>query len=82
MRAGRGAALETTPDADDPLEALIRRQRERLAACVACGPRPEPDAVFCSSCGRYLAHDCARCGAAVNEPDARFCSACGNALAA
>ena len=22
--------------------------------CASCGPRPEPDAVFCSSCGRRL----------------------------
>lgn len=24
-------------------------------ACTTCGPRPEPDAVFCSECGRALA---------------------------
>jgi len=24
------------------------------ATCSMCGPRPEPDAVFCSSCGRRL----------------------------
>ena len=24
------------------------------AACQQCGPRPEPDAVFCSQCGRPL----------------------------
>ncbi len=24
------------------------------SACDTCGPRPEPDAVFCSSCGRRL----------------------------
>lgn len=23
-------------------------------ACPRCGPRPEPDAIFCSSCGRSL----------------------------
>jgi hypothetical protein len=24
-------------------------------ACAQCGPRPEPDAIFCSQCGRPLA---------------------------
>jgi rRNA maturation endonuclease Nob1 len=23
-------------------------------SCTTCGPRPEPDAIFCSSCGRRL----------------------------
>ena len=81
MRAGDTAAAPAAA-ADDPLEALILRQRERLAACPAHGPRPEADAVFCSDCGRYLAHDCARCGAEIRESDARFCSSCGGALAA
>jgi hypothetical protein len=83
MRAGDAApTASTTGSEDDPLEALIRAQRERLVACPSCGPRPEPDAVFCSSCGRSLAHDCARCGAEIREQDARYCSGCGNALAA
>lgn len=25
-----------------------------MPSCVSCGPRPEPDAVFCSNCGRRL----------------------------
>ncbi len=25
-----------------------------LLPCPACGPRPEPDAIFCSNCGRQL----------------------------
>ena len=25
-----------------------------MLSCVSCGPRPEPDAVFCSNCGRRL----------------------------
>jgi hypothetical protein len=41
------------PD-DDALEAMIRRHRGDLASCPACGPRPEIDARFCSSCGRDL----------------------------
>lgn len=27
----------------------------RPSACPVCGPRPEPDAVFCSNCGRRTA---------------------------
>lgn len=25
-----------------------------ILSCESCGPRPEPDAVYCSSCGRNL----------------------------
>jgi hypothetical protein len=25
-----------------------------MPSCAVCGPRPEPDAVFCSNCGRTL----------------------------
>jgi len=25
-----------------------------ILSCALCGPRPEPDAVFCSNCGRRL----------------------------
>ncbi len=52
-------------------------------ACVGCGPRPEPDARFCSSCGRRLQAGgaCARCGAAL-APDSRYCEACGTLVAA
>lgn len=50
--------------------------------CPTCGPRPEPDALFCSSCGRGLgeAAFCTGCGTAV-EPASRFCSACGTGVA-
>lgn len=56
----------------------------RLASqpsCPGCGPRPESDALFCSSCGRQLGATgfCAGCGAAV-EPGSRFCSACGSGV--
>jgi hypothetical protein len=52
-------------------------------ACPVCGPRPEPDAVFCSSCGRrlQLGGACAGCGAAL-EPTSRFCAHCGTGVAA
>jgi double zinc ribbon protein len=52
-------------------------------ACNACGPRPEPDALFCSSCGRRLPIPsvCDRCGAGL-MPESRFCEACGRQVAA
>jgi len=75
--AGAGAARLT----DDQIEAAIRAYRE-APACPACGPRPEADAAFCSSCGRYLRDRCAGCGAPVGESDARFCTNCGQRLAA
>ena len=49
-------------------------------ACATCGPRPEPDAIFCSSCGRFLGGPCPGCGAATDQPGARFCPACGHRL--
>src|SRR5688572_32483845 len=58
-----GEALESMRAADQasvPAEALdlaeeaILRYRRRTTSCAACGPRPEPDATYCSSCGRYL----------------------------
>jgi hypothetical protein len=51
--------------------------------CPACGPRPEPDAVFCSSCGFRLEPParCEQCGAAL-PPDSRFCESCGTRVAA
>jgi len=46
--------------------------------CSSCGPRPEPDALFCSSCGRALGPAfCRSCGSAL-DADSRFCSACGS----
>ncbi|MGH7499800.1 MAG: zinc ribbon domain-containing protein [Gemmatimonadales bacterium] len=51
--------------------------------CSTCGPRPEPDAVFCSTCGTRLplAGSCAGCGAALG-PDSLFCERCGARVAA
>lgn len=53
-------------------------------ACQTHGPRPEPDALFCSDCGSRLATApgyCSRCGAALEE-EARYCHACGARVAA
>jgi hypothetical protein len=54
-----------------------------LRSCITCGPRPEPDARFCSRCGRSLeaAGFCGQCGAPI-EVGSRFCAACGSRVAA
>ncbi len=70
-----GAAL-------DPVEAAIQRAREAQRACEVCGPRPEPDAAYCSSCGRYLAGACGECGTPVELVGSHFCTNCGENLAA
>jgi hypothetical protein len=67
---------------DAEVEAMILAYRAPHRACATCGPRPEPDAIYCSTCGKYLAGECARCGASVTEPGARYCPACGATLAA
>ena len=69
-------------DVTDPVEAVVLAYRARLKACVECGPRPEPDAIYCSHCGRYLPGVCAGCGASVAETGAAFCATCGRRLAA
>jgi hypothetical protein len=56
----------------------------RVPACPVDGPRPEPDAVFCSTCGRRLGTApgyCTRCGSTL-ETDARYCNRCGSRVAA
>ena len=67
---------------DDPIEAVVLAYRARLRSCARCGPRPEPDAIYCSSCGAYLDETCAGCGREVVEPGAAFCAGCGRQLAA
>ena len=73
---------------DSALEAMIAARARAIAggavpACGTCGPRPEPDAVFCSSCGRRLdaVTSCARCRAPV-APGSNFCESCGARVAA
>jgi hypothetical protein len=77
MRRGEALALP-----DDPVEAAVFAYRARLKECARCGPRPEPDAIYCSNCGHYLPGACEACGSAVSEQAAAFCAACGRRLAA
>ncbi len=80
------------PASDDP-EAMVAARVQQLRSaqragtpapppCPSCGPRPEPDALFCSSCGRSLRPAfCVSCGSAL-DADSRFCAGCGNRVAA
>lgn len=69
-------------DGEDAVEAAIRRAKANQRSCTVCGPRSEPDATYCSSCGRYLPGDCGKCGQPVELVGSRFCSGCGEQLAA
>lgn len=82
VAALREEESELSGDRGDAAEAVILRYRQRQLGCAVCGPRPEPDAVYCSHCGRYLAASCARCHAPVTEVGARYCGECGETLAA
>jgi hypothetical protein len=78
IRSTGGA--ETKPDVD-PVEARVQAYRQARKECKTCGLRPEPDAVYCSTCGTYLDGKCPGCGTAVAESSASFCSTCGITLA-
>ena len=81
-KAGETAGVIGLPSTDDEIEAAVLAYRAGGCVCPTCGPRPEPDAVFCSNCGRYLRDRCADCGAPVDALDARYCVSCGTRLAA
>ncbi len=66
----------------DAAEAVILQYRRRQLGCSVCGPRPEPDAIYCSTCGRYLAASCAHCKETISEIGAQYCGSCGETLAA
>jgi ribosomal protein L40E len=80
MRARGDAGAAATPE--DLVEATVLAYRARLKSCARCGPRPEPDAVYCSNCGSYLDEKCEGCGRVVEEAGAAFCAGCGRQLAA
>jgi ribosomal protein L40E len=80
MRARGKGGTDATPE--DLVEATVLAYRARLKSCARCGPRPEPDAVYCSNCGSYLDEKCAGCGRVVEEAGASFCAGCGRQLAA
>jgi hypothetical protein len=91
LEAMREEERETPAPAPEPdqIESLVAARLRVIRGgpssptCPRCGPRPEADAVFCSSCGDRLALPgaCGHCGASIRT-DARFCEACGNRVAA
>lgn len=87
-------AEEEGQGAPDDVEAMIAHRVRALRSaaasappgapvCPTCGPRPEADAVFCSTCGGRVpaAAACAHCGTAL-AADSRFCESCGSRVAA
>jgi hypothetical protein len=79
---GASPAESSSAASSDPVEDAIRRARSKQRSCGVCGPRPEPDATYCSSCGRYLPGACGSCGTSVDLVGSRYCSGCGEGLAA
>lgn len=92
MAAARSAPSPSSGSPDE-IEAIIAAKVRAIRSgagagteglsCPACGPRPEPDAIFCSNCGSRLptGASCGGCGAPLT-PDGRFCEGCGRKVAA
>ena len=88
LRAEEGS--KTPDDVEALIAHRVRALRSAAASappgarvCPTCGPRPEPDAAFCSTCGSRLpaAATCTHCGMALSA-DSRFCEGCGSRVAA
>lgn len=88
LRASEGGAAAAVVTVGEPaaevdlVEAAIARARADVRSCGVCGPRPEADATYCSSCGRYLPEKCGSCGTSIDLVGSRFCNGCGAQLAA
>ncbi len=82
MREAVPAKQAAAPASVDAVEARLREWKASHCECRTCGVRPESDAVYCSTCGRYLDGRCASCGVEVPESSAGFCSSCGAGLSA
>jgi hypothetical protein len=72
--------VDATPA--DAIEAAVLRYRMTHRECRTCGLRPEPDAIYCSTCGAFLDTNCPVCSARIVEPAASYCSSCGADLVA
>jgi hypothetical protein len=81
LREMRHAKIAAPAAPMDPIEARVRAYRMTHRECPTCGLRPEPDAVYCSTCGGFLDRVCPECSAEIREPSATFCSSCGATLA-
>lgn len=82
LRGSEAATPAVGESFEDLIEARVRAYRDARLSCGTCGLRPEPDAVYCSTCGSFLPGACPHCGAQVGERAAGFCSSCGGALGA
>ncbi|HEX6645128.1 MAG TPA: zinc ribbon domain-containing protein [Gemmatimonadales bacterium] len=78
----RAVALLEAETAAAPTPGAAAVPASRVPTCPTCGPRPEPDALICSSCGRDLPAvvACASCGNRL-PAGARFCDTCGSGVA-
>ena len=47
-------ALTAIAEEDSPAQPVDPAIPAEMLSCASCGPRPEPDAVYCSNCGRRL----------------------------
>lgn len=88
LAAGRAGRVDAGPDLEALVAARVRAIRGEpgaleAPACSDCGPRPETQAAFCSTCGRRLptGSACARCSAPLADGSA-FCERCGARVAA
>jgi hypothetical protein len=89
MRDDDGGAQPAIADVESLVSAEVRTLEAaeagagQLPTCETCGPRPEPDAVFCSTCGTLLTHPalCGECNAPL-EPGGHFCGRCGTVIEA
>jgi double zinc ribbon protein len=90
LRAEAGLEGRASDDVEALIAHRVRTLRSALASappgaplCPTCGPRPESDAVYCSTCGAGLPPrgECARCGTPLSS-DSRFCEGCGTRVAA
>ena len=84
------AGVAVAGDPEELIAAQLQSLRSARSAgvpappsCRTCGPRPEPDAAYCSRCGLPLSQGpfCSDCGARL-PPDSHFCAACGRKVAA
>jgi predicted nucleic acid-binding Zn ribbon protein len=76
----RGAKEAVNAQPLDPIEARVLAYRMTHRECPTCGLRPEPNAIYCSTCGGYLERVCPVCKAEITEQSAAFCSTCGATL--
>ena len=88
LKEEESAIATASDDPEAMIAARIAARRSAGAAgtsasCARCGPRPEADARYCSSCGLPVGKPaaCRSCGSAL-PGGSRFCPGCGARAAA